>query len=527
MPLNYNKWDNLELSDDSDVEVHPNVDKKSFIRWKQRDIHEKREERKGKIAFLHSEVALNETLLPRLDELISRVESEGLPYYSRTVAQLQATKGDPKADRPASGRPDQPSYDDMMLALMTTVADEVKGKLGSGIDEERRAKELKETLQTHRRQLLERTEQCKKDIVKEEAEQRRHITSEDMKVGWDSGHVNKNAASAQIVDPIKPAPKTSSSAKATKAKTTDIEVLNPVSSGSQADVVPAKSGYSSDGEKSDDDDDDDDDEEVPILTPSAKRFTQLETGNWEASFKAISSEPGLLHDDINDAILMEAFEACMRGEAKYARACVHQSLVLQYCRKLGKDGVSLFFKRMATNAEALRVFQNDVKQTFDRIVTRSKEMKAEREAAGVNSAGEREQIQLVAQDPSTVITFEVPDGPPPETFTLEGEGSEEMDVEKVREFLQKRWEIYESFPKNLKKALKSKSLEEVNRVLGRMAVEEGEETVQKLDEAGILSFSSTDIVDQTQNQQQTVLAGEPGPSTSSLEQQVDDASLVD
>ena len=37
--LNYAKWDNLELSDDSDIEVHPNVDKKSFIRWKQRDIH--------------------------------------------------------------------------------------------------------------------------------------------------------------------------------------------------------------------------------------------------------------------------------------------------------------------------------------------------------------------------------------------------------------------------------------------------------------------------------------------------------
>lgn len=156
---------------------------------------------------------------------------------------------------------------------------------------------------------------------------------------------------------------------------------------------------------------------------------------------------------------------------------------------------------MATNKDALQVFQNDVEQTYSRIATRSKEMKAEREAAGINSSGEREQIQLVAQDPNTTITFEVPDGPPPETITLEGEGSESMDPEKVREFLQKRWDIFESFPKNLKKALQSKSLEEVNRVLGRMAVEEGEETVQKLDEAGILSFSSTDIIDQTQGQQ--------------------------
>jgi cell division cycle protein 37 len=152
---------------------------------------------------------------------------------------------------------------------------------------------------------------------------------------------------------------------------------------------------------------------------------------------------------------------------------------------------------MATNKDALRVFEDDVKQTWDRINARSQELAAERAAAGINEVGEREQIQLVAQDPNTTITFEVPDGPPPENLTLEGEGSESMDVEKVREFLQKRWDIYNSFPKNLRKAIEKKDLEEVNRVLGRMSVEQGEETVGLLDEAGILSFSSTDIVDKT------------------------------
>jgi hypothetical protein len=32
MPLNYSKWDQLELSDDSDIEGHPNVDHKSLVR---------------------------------------------------------------------------------------------------------------------------------------------------------------------------------------------------------------------------------------------------------------------------------------------------------------------------------------------------------------------------------------------------------------------------------------------------------------------------------------------------------------
>ena len=155
---------------------------------------------------------------------------------------------------------------------------------------------------------------------------------------------------------------------------------------------------------------------------------------------------------------------------------------------------------MATNKDALRVFEDDVKQTWDRIDARSKELAAER--AEANESGERETIQLVAQDPSTKITFEIPDGPPPAELKLEGEGSESMDIEKVREFLQTRWDIFQSFPKNLKKALEKKDLEEVNRVIGRMSVDEGEETVRLLDEAGILSFSSTDIVDKTQEQKQ-------------------------
>lgn len=67
--LNYSKWDNLELSDDSDIEVHPNVDKKSFVRWKQRDIHEKRDLRKAELDGLKREQDLNVELAPRLDEV--------------------------------------------------------------------------------------------------------------------------------------------------------------------------------------------------------------------------------------------------------------------------------------------------------------------------------------------------------------------------------------------------------------------------------------------------------------------------
>lgn len=285
-----------------------------------------------------------------LDELISNVHSEGTDYFERRVSELAAIKDRPDAPKPATGNPNQPSYDNMLHALMTTVADEVKKAKPSTVsDKSERSKALEETLKTHRRQLTERTEQCKMDIEYEEAEAKKHITSEDIHEGWSAGSVNKNAASAQVVDPID---SSAARAKKVKGKEKEIEVLNPKSTGSQADVVPSSSGYTPDTEGQStrpaafaSDDEDDEDEEVPTMTDSAKRFVQIQPGNWELAYRAISSDPSLLREEIDDAILVEAFECAMKGKRKDAMACVHASKILQYCRKLGKDGVALFFKR--------------------------------------------------------------------------------------------------------------------------------------------------------------------------------------
>ena len=48
---NYRKWDNIELSDDEDVEVHPNLDRESFLRWRKEAIHLKRAEKVGSSPF--------------------------------------------------------------------------------------------------------------------------------------------------------------------------------------------------------------------------------------------------------------------------------------------------------------------------------------------------------------------------------------------------------------------------------------------------------------------------------------------
>lgn len=120
------------------------------------------------------------------------------------------------------------------------------------------------------------------------------------------------------------------------------------------------------------------------------------------------------------------------------------------------------------NHQAQKVFHEDVATTYQRIRERAKIMAEERnsETAGV------EQIQLHAVDPNTQITIAVPSA-----------GSDDPEIQKSRE-------IFDSFPPGLQRALESGSLDEVNKVLGKMSVEEAEEVVGLLGEVSELKYPS-------------------------------------
>lgn len=59
----------------------------------------------------------------------------------------------------------------------------------------------------------------------------------------------------------------------------------------------------------------------------------------------ISENPSVLAERETDGLLVEAFNKQMDGKEQIAKQCVHQALLLQYCRQLGRDGVGIFFKR--------------------------------------------------------------------------------------------------------------------------------------------------------------------------------------
>ncbi len=221
----------------------------------------------------------------------------------------------------------------------------------------------------------------------------------------------------------------------------------------------------------------------------------LNINAFETALQFLSKHKILLSPSNNttDSLLLEAFNAQIATKSAFARRCVEKALMIQYCNKLGPDGVNLFFRRMvgSKDGRASVVYLNDVLTTYARIRDRSKALSEQQSAAG------EEQIQLVAEDENTVIGFEIPDGPPPEVIELEGEAKETLDPEQVRQWLQKRWDIFQGFPKEFREALETKELTKVNEVLGRMKVDQAEKVVGLLDQAGILNFSSAEVRDET------------------------------
>lgn len=231
------------------------------------------------------------------------------------------------------------------------------------------------------------------------------------------------------------------------------------------------------------------------MTPALRKFISIPLGAFDQAFKFIQNDSSVLTEKAHNAVLLEAFEAERKGDKDLARRCVHQSLIINYCRELGRDGVGLFFQRMIShNPKSLKMFADDFSRTYGHIERRSVELAKEAEA----DDGEREQIQLVAEDPNMKIGFNLPDGPPPAELRVEGEGAEELDMEQVRAFLQHKWELFDAFPAPLKTALQTEKLDEVNKVLAKMSVADAEEVVEQLQEGGMLSFSEQGVRDMTQ-----------------------------
>ena len=313
MVLDYSKWDSLELSDDSDIEVHPNVDKGSFIRAKQAQIHQQRIQRRYEIETLKYERVINDGLLSRINKILEELKTQQDSAKDPEELLFQVildSASSPDGDKPPvppegiyTHEKEQPRYSQMMSSLV----DQVKKEFGGSAENLWQAyisgvQEHKGKVEQLQKELLERLAQLEK-------EEGSKITTENLHTGFNSSHVNKSEAKG-------------------KKSTDSVELLNPQSSG-----------------KTEKPSEDDLDEEDINASDIAKEFSKIKLGDYRTSQQFIMEHPEVVADKECDGLLAEAFNVQAEGKEQYARQCVHQGLLLRYCSLLGRDGTSLFFKR--------------------------------------------------------------------------------------------------------------------------------------------------------------------------------------
>jgi cell division cycle protein 37 len=482
--------------------VHPNVDKKSFIRAKQAQIHQERDHRRHQIKTLKYERIINDGLTERVDRLLTalkshkdkQAEGNGANDDQLVFQAMMESMMDMKIDKDGgSDRPppppegvhehikDKPTYPQMMASLV----DAVKKDIDAQKSDEPRYDQFISGLEKEKARIADLQQQLFAKLAELEKEDKKHITSDDIKEGFSYSNVRKG-------EEAKPTTTSSSSSVPKKTSEPSAELLNPPK---RPEALRTDTGQSSGADADIEEDaaaDDDDDDDV-TASPLAQSFAKIKAGDWYACLQFLMQHPEVMAEKETDGLLVEAFNSELDGKPKHARQCVHQGLLLQYCRQLGgRQGVELFFKRIQMkDHQAGKMFHDDVDSTYGRIKTRAAEILKER-AENPQSAEGVEQIQLHAVDPGTQINISVP---PKEPTSSDPE-------ERAAE--QQARQIFDNFPPGLQRALESGKLEEVNKVLAKMSVDQAEEIVEQLGQGGMLSLEEG-VIDATTEEGQRAM----------------------
>lgn len=450
MAIDYSKWDKIELSDDSDIEVHPNVDKNSFIRWKQRDIHEKRHQRNIEIKSILVQLTMYAKLNKRVDFILqscansellddkavmARVNSEFSALEKFNYDALKKEQGDSlrKGLRDLEFSKEEientPTYNEMIEDLFVQIKEDhpeaqLLGDALAGYIREHRAKIddilLKQTVKLddllYQKLLL--------------------ISSDDYHTGFDRSFMNKD-------DEAKPQPKP-------KETVTTVETIN----------TPK-----------------DEFDELHVL-PETAAFGDIDEKNLDESAAYLIKHPFIVSENQKDSLIMTAFDHQLKGDTARARQIVFQLLLLQYVAQLAglsqKDqtirAVKLFFSKIKDKSlPAHDAFQKDVENTVNHIRTRCEVLSQEREE-------EEAIIQLKAIDDSTELVVNVPAELTPEYETL-----------------------HSKVPPEMVAAIMTRSIDEVNKVFAEMSFDAGEQLLQALNECNVIGV--TDVVEKDEFQE--------------------------
>ncbi|XBW36260.1 hypothetical protein QEN19_001852 [Hanseniaspora menglaensis] len=446
MPIDYSKWDKLELSDDSDIEVHPNVDKNSFIRWKQQDIHQKREERNAEIKTLEQQMEMYTQLNKRVDFLLKKQDGAILVNLSKlqeilnsNFDKLEKCEGD-RIDK------DIPPYNEMVSDLFEQFINELK-KSGP-VSQEKMILKIIE----HRAKIEEVSKQGKEKLATLYKEKELHISSDDIHDGWNSSFVNKQ----------------------------NLAEKNAPKAGENKAVVPKDLGLKEfiqyEGE-----------ENVLQLHPLTIEFGNIEEENLQETERFLLQHYEIISSQQSDALMMSSFNHELELKTKLTHRAIFQSEVLSSIAQMYQlrykgdssryihsgelqDIIKKFFFKLKENRGdnmARTFFEKEVTTKYEHVQKRAIVMRQEQDEQEEDMV---ETIQLRSMDPDSKLIINLPDF------------SSQDTVE------QQRCALFNEIPEALRNALLTGELDAVNEVLGTMSVEEGEQMLEIFNAGGFLGI---------------------------------------
>ncbi|SCW04152.1 LAFE_0H07228g1_1 [Lachancea fermentati] len=445
MPIDYSKWDKIELSDDSDIEVHPNVDKSSFIRWKQQSIHEQRAKRNQDIKNLEFQLEMNSRLNKRVDKLLKDLPDQELVDLDIVRKTLNANFDKTEKGEGDNVDPDMPPYNEMVEDLIEQLQNDAK-KEGKDPGD---GSVIRSMIQQHRAKIDNVSEQARQKLEELYQEKRNLISSEDIHTGFEKSFVNKASEKEDKEGRFLPR-------KADAPN--DIVLPSPPQTFIE---------YQDD---------------IMKLAPETEEFGKIPETDLKASETFLLNHLPIISEQQKDALMMSAFEYQMAGEEAMARRVIHQSELLAYIREIYEmkkiphlqvkelsEVIKMFFEKVMfnkSNEMGKKSFLESVNAKIEHVKQRVKVIEQEEEQEGV------ETIQLKSLDDSVKLEVNLP------------------DFESTQHEEQLKQAAFNKLPVQMQDAVRSQSLDRINEVFADMPIEEAEKVLDLLNEGNIIAVNA-------------------------------------
>ncbi|KAK5666697.1 hypothetical protein BDV3_006023 [Batrachochytrium dendrobatidis] len=502
MPIDYSKWDSIELSDDEDFECHPNVDKKSMVRWKQAQVHKERKERQDQLDLLTLEHQTTEKYLADFKnqvkatfEALSRpvTASAIIDTLKKIQTDTEKTYTDPMRTKSMSCMNawprewEAPNWGTVLrehVPWHDTVAkiQEAVSKISqehAGDNPEKFIDLTMLMIAEAEARLVKRQSLIETQIKALNVEMHKKLTIDHLKTGFDKTIMSKKPEDESMS--AAPAADKSIGKDAKASCSTTIETINSVKTKAiatpektiQADIAtyPGLAEQIMEEYNSTD-------EELINTHPELLAFSKY--GDFGDVLKALKKHSELQKETFEEAILMRALVLEIVGKSKEAKTCVINSLILKYTRALGSSGIDVFFSKLeAGKSSAHNLFFSDVSKTYEHIQRRGKILRAEKIES--YKAAIKEKAEHEANIKKIYETFLQADGslvfPLPETPT-------ERQVEISQ------W--FNNLPHATKEGLLLEDVEKINQFLTTLGPDEAEKNAQFAIEAGFIHVEKED-----------------------------------